>query len=112
MESSTGKVAWVQKPGKGWDREGAGQAGVGLGRRKFPGVDRKPYVTFGLCSHPVIPDSSWLTMGVGTVVLGAAAGAQPVMAPGWPGKLGPQFGVKLGSGMPPGCHVTPENFLP
>lgn len=77
-----------------------------MGRRKFPGADRKPCVTFGLCSHPVIPDSRPFldSRGVGVAGLGAAVRAQPAVAPGWPGRRGggrgAQFGLKLA------CHLA------
>lgn len=111
MGSGRGKVSWAQEPGKGWDREGAEQEGVGLGRRKFPGADRKPCVTFGLCSHPVIPDSRpfLASLGVGA---GGDWGLQLGPNQRWlqVGQAGGEgtIGLKLGSGMPPGQHMTLE----
>lgn len=106
-----GKAIWTQKPRKGWDGDGAEQAGVGLGRRKFPAAGRKPCVTFGLCSYPEILDSRPFLASLG---VGAAAGAQPAVAQGWSDRRGTAVGgehrfcLKLGSSMLPGQHVTPE----
>lgn len=64
-------------------REVAEQAGVWLEGRKFPRAGRKPCVTFGFYSLPVILDSRpFLASGrVGAAGLGAAPGAQRALAP-------------------------------